>query len=80
MTTSELIVQYRERTFTKEGYDKISKRLSSLYQIIHHHEEKDYPVTVKMLGFPECTLKNKEQGLGAIEELSQLLMLDITED
>lgn len=66
--------------FTVDGITALTNRLKSLWSIYKETSEAQYPVDLPMLGFGFCRLESKEQCLGHINELQQLLLVKVSEE
>lgn len=70
----------RNKYYTENGIKTLENRLKNIYAIYLETPEDEYPLSFQMLGFPPLVLTSKEECLGHVNELKQILMVNIEED
>lgn len=70
----------RIKYFTDKGLEALENRLKNIYAIYLETREDQYPLSFRMFGFPPLVLTSKEECLGHVNELKQILMVSIQED
>lgn len=73
-------MEQRDKYFTEQGIEALTNRLKTIYRFMLCAEDDDYPISYPMMGFQEFTLESKEQCLGHIKELEQILLVNVMED
>ena len=69
VTRTEYLTEY----FTERGQKALENRLANLLRLSEN--QVSYPMVAKMYGFGTLVVQNKEQLLGMIENLKQILMI-----
>ena len=69
----------RNKYYTEKGIEALSNRLKTIYSIYLDAKEEQYPLKFQMLGFPPLELESKEQCLGHVREIEQILLCNIGE-
>lgn len=66
---------YHKKYYTKEGFDALINRLKTLKAL--YDKQEQYPVMFRMVGFTNLVLYSKQDLLGRIHELEEILVAKV---